>query len=172
MHQTHANSTASRWLTGSWTRRWTQSSACRWQSCSAPSAPPQSTVVTVCDRQDRPLRGLEILETELDELVVGGAGSIPRHMADDLGDKGKLGYPIWEVEWSNDLVHLRGPSGTVHAKRVIFAISPADAGGIQFLSGLASGREQLHRGWSTALPSRWTSPTRPRSGAKLATEVH
>ena len=93
--------------------------------------------------------GLGGLETNVDELFVGGVAAIPVAIAGDLGERLRLGWPVAQISWSGGGVKVTGPRGTVSAKRAIVAMSPADARQIQFSPGLSTTRELLHRGWLT-----------------------
>ena len=95
--------------------------------------------------------GVDRLQTNVDELFVGGVAAIPRGIARDLGERLRLSWPVVQIAWSDGGVNVTGPRGTVSAKRAIVAMSPADVRRIQFSPGLSSRRERLHRGWfSTA----------------------
>ena len=91
--------------------------------------------------------GLAGLETNVDELFVGGVAAIPLAIAGDLGERLRLSWPVSQISWSGGGVKVVGPRGTVSAKRAIVAMSPADARKIQFSPGLSTRRELLHRGW-------------------------
>ncbi len=93
--------------------------------------------------------GLDGLETNVDELFVGGVAAIPLAIAGDLGERLRLSWPVAQIAWSGGGVKVTGPRGTVSARRAIVAMSPADARKIQFLPGLSTRRELLHRGWFT-----------------------
>jgi monoamine oxidase len=93
--------------------------------------------------------GLDRLETNVDELFVGGAAAIPLALAGDLGERLRLRWPVAQIAWSGSGVTVTGPRGSVSAKRAIVAMSPADARKIQFSPGLSTTRELLHRGWFT-----------------------
>ena len=93
--------------------------------------------------------GLGGLETNVDELFVGGVAAIPVAIAGDLGERLRLSWPVAQISWSGDGVKVTGPRGTVSAKRAIVAMSPADARKLQFSPGLPTTRELLHRGWFT-----------------------
>jgi monoamine oxidase len=91
--------------------------------------------------------GVAGLQTDVDELFVGGVAAIPWAIAQDLGERLRLSWPVARIAWSSDGVTVTGPDGTVSAKRAIVAMSAADARQIQFSPGLSTRREQLHRGW-------------------------
>jgi monoamine oxidase len=91
--------------------------------------------------------GLSGLETEADELFVGGAAQIPRRVADQLGDRVELDWPATEIRWSDRTAIVTGPAGVLNARKVIVAMSPADARRISFSPGLTTARELLHKGW-------------------------
>jgi monoamine oxidase len=91
--------------------------------------------------------GVAGLETEADELFVGGAAQIPRRVAAEFGGRVLLDWPATEVSWSNRTVTVNGPRGSLEAQRMIVAMSPADARRIAFSPGLSTARELLHKGW-------------------------
>jgi monoamine oxidase len=94
--------------------------------------------------------GLAGLETEADELFVGGAGRIPRLIADELGDRLRLAWPVETIAWAAAGVDVDGPRGLLSARHAIVAMSPFDAGRIDFQPGLPTKRGLLNKGW---LPS-------------------
>jgi monoamine oxidase len=91
--------------------------------------------------------GIAGLQTDVDELFVGGVAAIPLAIAKDLGERLRLSWPVAQISWSGDGVKVTGPHGTVSAKRAIIAMSAADARQIQFSPGLSTRRERVHRGW-------------------------
>ena len=94
--------------------------------------------------------GIGGLQTDVDELFVGGVAAIPPAIANDLGERLRLSWPVAQISWSDDGVTVTGPHGTVSAKRAIVAMSAADARQIQFSPGLSTPRELLHQGWFTS----------------------
>ena len=94
--------------------------------------------------------GRRAFESELDELFVGRAGRIARCLAEELGDHVRMRWPVMQISRSGDQVEVTGPVGAFKARRVIVAMSPADARRIQFRPGLSTKRELLHRAWFTA----------------------
>jgi monoamine oxidase len=91
--------------------------------------------------------GRKAFESELDELFVVRTGRIAHCVADDLGERLRLGWPVRQISWSSEGVRVAGPEGVLAARRAIVAMSPTDAGRIQFQPGLSTKREMLHRGW-------------------------
>lgn len=94
--------------------------------------------------------GWTVFEQELEELFVDGAGTLPLRIAAELGDRVLVEWPVSSIEWSADSVVVTSPRGTIHARRAIIAMSPADARRIQFSPGLTTARELLHRNWFSA----------------------
>lgn len=94
--------------------------------------------------------GWEVFEQELEELFDGGAGQLPLRIAAELGARVRPNWPVSTIDWSAEEVRITGPRGVVRAKRVIIAMSPADARRIQFTPGLTNARELLHRSWFSA----------------------
>jgi monoamine oxidase len=93
--------------------------------------------------------GIRGLQTDVDELFVGGVAAIPLAIAKDLGERLRLSWPVAQISWSDGGVNVTGPHGTVSGRRAIVAMSAADARRIQFSPGLSVGRELLHQGWFT-----------------------
>jgi monoamine oxidase len=94
--------------------------------------------------------GVGGLQTDVDELFVGGVAAIPWAIAKDLGERLRLSWPVAQISWSGGEVKVTGAHGTVSAKRAIVAMSAADARRIQFSPELSTRRELLHRGWFTS----------------------
>jgi monoamine oxidase len=115
---------------------------------SAGASPSPPSMLSVCAWISS-CGGLGALQTNVDELFVGGVAAIPLAMAGDLGDRLRLSWPVAQISWSSGGVKVTGPQGIVSAKRAIVAMSPADARKIQFSPGLSTKRELLHRGWLT-----------------------
>jgi monoamine oxidase len=91
--------------------------------------------------------GVDGLATEADELFVGGAAQVPRRVADELGDRVRLGWPVTRITWSDGRVEADGPRGPVTGQRAVVAMSPAEAVRIAFRPGLPTKRDLLQKGW-------------------------
>jgi putrescine oxidase len=68
----------------------------------------------------------------LDRRVAGGLASVPRALAERLGDRVRLGADVDLVEWGDDcaVVHVGG--GTHAARRVVLAVPPTVVRRIRF----------------------------------------
>jgi monoamine oxidase len=80
-----------------------------------------------------------------DALVVGGAGTMARRMADELDVR--LGAPVRSVTQAGDLVTVTadGVGVEVRARHVVIAIPPVLIGDIVFEPVLPSDRRELYR---------------------------
>jgi monoamine oxidase len=133
------------------------------------ASPSQMSMLSVAARIGS-CGGIDGLETDVDELFVDGVAAIPRAIAKDLGARLRLRWPVAQISWSDGIVRVAGPRGTVSAKRAIVAMSAADARGIQVSPGLSPMRELLHRGWFTSAGIKmmfvYASPFWHRTSAK------
>jgi monoamine oxidase len=78
-------------------------------------------------------------------MVEGGAGSIARRVADDLGDAVRLNAPVRTVTQANDHVSVAADGLSVSARHVVIAVPPALALEITFDPPLESDRLALYR---------------------------
>ena len=90
-----------------------------------------------------------------ENLVVGGAGSIARRIADELGDAVRLNTPVRTIAQRSDRVVVDGSALTVSARHVVVAIPPALVLAITFDPVLPEDRATLYR-HSTAGPETKT----------------
>jgi monoamine oxidase len=90
-----------------------------------------------------------------ENLVAGGAGSIARRMADELGDAVRLNAPVRTILQRADHVVVESGATTVSARRVVVAVPPALALEITFDPALPEDRLMLYR-HSTAGPETKT----------------
>jgi monoamine oxidase len=88
-----------------------------------------------------------------ENLVDGGAGSIARRMADDLGPSLRLETPVRAIRQAGDRVIVAGDALTVTARHVVVSVPPALALEIAFDPPLPGDRQALYRsaigGWET-----------------------
>src|SRR5256714_4218404 len=77
------------------------------------------------------------------DLIVGGAGSMAERVADELGERVRLGTPVREVDQHATGVRVIADDVEVAADRVIMAIPPALAARVQFTPALPLDRAQL-----------------------------
>ena len=90
-----------------------------------------------------------------ENLVVGGAGSIARRMADELGAAVRLNTPVRTMTQRDDHVLVESAELTVSARHAVVAVPPALALEIAFDPGLPQDRLTLYR-HSTAGPETKT----------------
>jgi monoamine oxidase len=90
-----------------------------------------------------------------ENLVVGGAGSIARRVADALGDAVRLKTPVRSIVQRGDHVVVESAEVTVSARHAVVAVPPALALEIAFDPALPEDRLTLYRN-STAGPETKT----------------
>jgi len=64
--------------------------------------------------------------------VVGGSQLIALRLAEELGERVRLGSPVRELDWDGDRVRVTAGGDTVAARRAVVAIPPNLTGGIRF----------------------------------------
>jgi len=79
-----------------------------------------------------------------ENLVAGGAGSMARRMADDLGDAVHLGAPVRRIRQDADRVHVEADGLGVAARHAVVAIPPALIADIDFAPALPADRAELY----------------------------
>ncbi len=88
-----------------------------------------------------------------ENLVNGGAGSIARRVADELGGSVRLSTPVRAITQRNGHVLVAGDALTVQARHVVVSTPPALALEIAFDPALPEDRAALYRnaigGWAT-----------------------
>jgi monoamine oxidase len=77
------------------------------------------------------------------DRFVGGSQLVPIRLAEQLGDRVRLGVPARRIEQRDDGVTIHGDSLAVTARRVIVAVPPALAGRIVYEPPLPGARDQL-----------------------------
>lgn len=90
-----------------------------------------------------------------ENLVDGGAGSIARRVADDLGDAVRLNAPVRTIVQRGDGIVVASPEAEVSARRAVITVPPALALEIAFDPVLPEDRLALYR-HSTAGPESKT----------------
>ncbi|MBI1813488.1 MAG: FAD-dependent oxidoreductase [Deltaproteobacteria bacterium] len=90
-----------------------------------------------------------------ENLVEGGAGSIARRVAEELGDAVRLNTPVRAIAQRDDHVIVQSAALTVSARHVVVAVPPALALEIAFDPVLPDDRLSLYR-HSTAGPETKT----------------
>lgn len=88
----------------------------------------------------------------------GGSQMLSIKMAQALGDKVRLSCPVSKIEgWDQDVVSIHTAGGTVRARRVVMALSPALCQQITFDPPLPTRRTELQRRWPAHSPARKTA---------------
>lgn len=86
--------------------------------------------------------------------VVGGSQAISLALARQLGRRVLLGSPVSAIRQAGGEVHVTSSRAHVRAKRVIVAMSPADADRIAFTPALPTRRAVLQRKWANGTESK------------------
>lgn len=77
-------------------------------------------------------------------LLHGGVHQISQFMADGLGDRLRLEAPVTRIEWREGSVVAHGASGSVTARKAIFAIPPTLLDRIRFTPDLPRPKAEIH----------------------------
>ena len=80
-----------------------------------------------------------------ENLVVGGAGSIARRVADDLGDRVRLNAPVRSITQRGDALLIEASDVVVSARTAVVAVPPALSLEIVFDPPLPEDRVALYR---------------------------
>src|SRR2546425_1503170 len=80
-----------------------------------------------------------------EDLVVGGAGSIARRVADDLGDRVRLKAPVRSITQRGDALLIEASDVVVSARTAVVAVPPALSLEIAFDPPLPEDRVALYR---------------------------
>lgn len=80
-----------------------------------------------------------------ENLVVGGAGSIARRVADDLGDRVRLNAPVRSITQRGDALLIEASDVVVSARTAVVAVPPALSLEIAFDPPLPEDRVALYR---------------------------
>lgn len=72
--------------------------------------------------------------------VEGGTQQIALRLAESLGERVHLSWPVLAIEQDGEQVTLRGPAGTLRARKVILAIPPSQAARLDIRPALRGGR--------------------------------
>ena len=89
-----------------------------------------------------------------DSRVVGGTQLISLEMARQLGRRVILGSPVTEIRQSDHGVLVTSERARVQCKRVIVAMTPADADRIRFVPDLPVRRATVQRKWHNGTESK------------------
>ncbi|HEY9311720.1 flavin monoamine oxidase family protein [Williamsia sp.] len=92
-----------------------------------------------------------------ERLFVGGAALIPLRMAAELGERVVYNAAVRSIGWTADGATVSSDVGTINARKVIVAMSPAISGGIDYLQGLSSERQGLHAGYRMGAISKFAA---------------
>ncbi len=79
----------------------------------------------------------------------GGSQLVSTTMAEQLGDRVRLGQPVLGIrDEPGKPVEVRTRAGVLQSERVVVAMMPADLGRIAFEPGLPAQRQRLVNGWA------------------------
>ncbi len=92
-----------------------------------------------------------------EQLFVGGAALIPLAMAAELGDRIVYNAAVRSIGWADGVATVCSDVGTVKARKVIVAMSPAISGDIEYLQGLSTERQGLHAGYRMGAISKFAA---------------
>lgn len=116
-------------------------------------APPEQLgllhYLTLISSFDCNLRKLEAMKGGAQEKrLVGGSWRLCARLAEALGDSVRLSTPVRKiVGWDRDIVELHTERGVVRARQVIFSMSQALAGKIEFQPARPAERAAMHAAW-------------------------
>lgn len=77
----------------------------------------------------------------------GGTHEMSVRMADELGDRIRLGAMVSRIEWSDDAVAVTSSAGVVEARRAIIALAPIQRLDIDIAPGLPIEYQKLAQRW-------------------------
>ena len=107
----------------------------------------------------------------------GGTHQMSARIADELGDRIRLGAVVTRIEWSSDAVAVNSSAGVVEARRAIIAVAPAQRLDIDIAPAPPIEYQQLAQRWPLgALTKSYAAYPRPfwrdegLSGQALADE--
>jgi monoamine oxidase len=90
--------------------------------------------------------------------IAGGAQILSIRMAEGLAGKVRLSSPVLRIEnWKDGPVAIHTPGGTIRARSVIVALSPALCHQIAFDPPLPQRRSEMQRRWPAFAPMRKTA---------------
>ena len=131
-------------------------------------APPEKLgllhYLTLINSFDCDLKRLESMKDGAQEKrLVGGSWILCARMAEVLGDKLRLASPVRKIiGWDRDVVELHTDTGVVRARQVIFSMSQAVAGNIEFDPPLPPERAAMHAEWPANARMRKATHVYPR----------
>lgn len=92
------------------------------------------------------------------DRIRGGSQSVSEVIASSLGERLKLACPVRQITgWNSPVVSVHTDQGTLRARQVIVALSPALCQQIRFDPDLPHGRQQLQHRWPAHGPGRKTA---------------
>ncbi|WP_395407415.1 flavin monoamine oxidase family protein [Pseudoduganella sp. UC29_106] len=90
--------------------------------------------------------------------ISGGSQILSIKMAQALGDKVRLNWPVLRIEnWQDGPVAIHTPNGVIRARNVIVALSPPLCNQITFDPPLPPRRREMQRRWPSFAPARKTA---------------
>ena len=92
----------------------------------------------------------------------GGTHQMSARIADELGDRVRLGAVVSRIEWSGDAVAVNSSAGVVEARRAIIAVAPAQRLDIDIAPAPPIEYQQLAQRWPLgALTKSYAAYPRP-----------
>ncbi|TPG76407.1 flavin monoamine oxidase family protein [Pseudomonas arsenicoxydans] len=96
-----------------------------------------------------------IKDSAQETRFVGGSQILSQKMAQALEGKVRLSAPVRQIsDWDQSVVSLHTDNGTVRARRVIVALTPALCNQVHFDPPLPALRHELQRRWPAHTPGR------------------
>ncbi len=92
-----------------------------------------------------------------ERLFSGGAAQIPLRMAASLGSRVVYRAPVRSIGWDARRASVTTDAGTVTARKVIVAMSPAISDQISYLPGLPASRLGITRGYRMGAISKFSA---------------
>lgn len=92
-------------------------------------------------------RMLDVVGGAQQDHFVSGSHEMARRIAEELGDRIRLGARVSRIEWSDDAVAVTSTAGVVEARRAIVAVPPAHRLDIDVAPALPIEYQQLAQRW-------------------------
>jgi monoamine oxidase len=107
-------------------------------------------------------RMLDVVGGAQQDHFPGGSHELSVRMADELGDRVRLGATVTRIEWSADAVAVNSSAGVVEARRAVLAVAPAQRLDIDIAPAPPIEYQQLAQRWPLgALTKTYAAYPRP-----------